>query len=1226
MSGTISPTLYVVPNGLEAGQPRRARVLLLILPAEVKQDLAAWTGEDWPDRAHALLDAIAPPEGTGTPATVELTPAAAAGPALRGSLRSAAKRTLNGEERTRITGLWKNAMTNGGLLPGGMNAVVQAALSDDGEVAPSLFATLPLPVAEAAILLPLQRARHTLDALSGPNGALQARAALRPPMTALAANGRPWIGKPDALALLASAGASVLDPALARALLGPPDVAEWLACMASGEAYASGDLYDRPLDPDVIAECAVGRGHEDLLWLSDRLHALHHAAFHPIQAPPGSAAPANPSPVPQASDRPDRLFHQLLSSPGLMRLFGWARDAWLVLEEPLAHQSGAWRVQPREIRAASTEASQGAEPKPVNAPPVAAMLDATRAVFRPAYEPDWPAVGGTQPAQAARYARNGLRVLSQPFCPEYRATSLEPVLAAETDRQCGETGRVATRFVTGPLALISPGGGEVLPGVDKADDGLTFAGAFDAAPRLHLGIDMADGTVAWHPTSARTIAFTDPWMQGQAQHWPDATLAALAPGWLPQAERDAAGVAQMTFQQEPPPANPSQGEVAQGLYLCATDTRVAAYRGEDIGAGANELPLLANQPWPGANAAWQGQHTYLSDKEDLLVGQAITVAPQAGLAPLRFGWRYRFALAPRSFGGAGVNLTDARRLLDDPGNKDLCFPHRDQPGFRYLRHEPIATPQVMLAPGVQRTGERQHRLQTDENMVVVRATANKPEAAKSLARTARILLVPSVSLEAVERHDVVRGQTPEPGLIRVMAPGGVMEPAGTTLRNVAVRMPRQGLGLAILEADATRPVPRFQNPKRALPPRFRVRRLGEAAERRRTPYYPDPAAACVVLRLARSDDAGGWLDDLPLVVRVRPPIGGTGLGRWPDVLPVHIELVTVDQSRPQRLVAAGRHEERAAADTSGGFVNGVPPSILMEAATVFLAPGEEVSLRYWCVPDAADLEAWFDLTESCSALCAAEGRASGASGEAAVIRGLDRLLGQGGIAGDPTAVAASLHAYLMREPLPAIAEAGAIRLVHATDRPSAAPAFVGGRAAVARTTNNEAAVLEPFLAKAGAASTWAEGRNAEDDATGIVAGGTIEFDQATTSSLVVEIEMAAPLSESVDAPDPMLPERPEALVPRDLPATRLCLADDGTPDHGWPRRNTAGQLRSPCRADAAWPRWLPLITIANIPQPADGRAGLRRFALEEILAGTVDGMVGATVAFHPALGACLRIR
>ncbi len=115
-------------------------------------------------------------------------------------------------------------------------------------------------------------------------------------------------------------------------LSGPPDVAEWLALCDVGEADDA-NPYARPLNPDAITTAALGHGGEDLLWLSDRMHALHHASLHLAAADGVSLTPQ--------SEAANRRFHQLLASPALMRLFGLARD--ILLDLPTRSRREKWR-------------------------------------------------------------------------------------------------------------------------------------------------------------------------------------------------------------------------------------------------------------------------------------------------------------------------------------------------------------------------------------------------------------------------------------------------------------------------------------------------------------------------------------------------------------------------------------------------------------------------------------------------------------------------------------------------------------------------------------------------------------------------------------------------------------------------------------------------------------------------------------------------------------------
>ena len=200
-------------------------------------------------------------------------------------------------------------------------------------------AALPLPAAEAGLLLPLEHARAALEQIVPPASALFRRRPLRPSIDRLSAVGRPWMGSPDALAALAAADTGVLDDASHAALFGPPDVGEWLRKRADGSARDD-HPYSAPLDATAIVRAAIGEGDDDLLWLHDRMHAFHYAVMNGIRAAADSPTTRDPDDVISGK----RRLQQLLASPALMRLFGFACDIHLDFDAELPQARAAGHI------------------------------------------------------------------------------------------------------------------------------------------------------------------------------------------------------------------------------------------------------------------------------------------------------------------------------------------------------------------------------------------------------------------------------------------------------------------------------------------------------------------------------------------------------------------------------------------------------------------------------------------------------------------------------------------------------------------------------------------------------------------------------------------------------------------------------------------------------------------------------------------------------------------
>ena len=1157
MRTSATPLLHVVPNGLES--PRRARVVLLLLPEKpgAADGAPEWLLEDWPQKAHEAFTSFF--RGDGAEVVCEFHR-----PGGSHRLRGRLKDPLVGRPKPnldQIKDLWTAAMG------GNFVDLLQATTTDNAINSE----TLPLPTAEASLLLPLERARSALEALAPTGSPLLARSSPRPPTWQLAANNRPWLGQSDALVRLAAASTGGLSDAERRNLVGPPDALEWAQACLNG-CVDPEHPFSKTLDPEAVRMDALGANGGDLLWLADRMHALRHAVFTPV-------AVAAPEPE---TDAAGRRLHQLLSSPGLMRLFGWARDAWLDFDEDL--KEGRW----------------GATLKPnvenFKSRVVAADVERELDGFFLAAATDWEYLleGKGKPRNRA-----GVKLLSGDDAPKFAVTSLETFSAVEEDRQGSgarpEYGQWAPRLVTGPLALVRLGNETAQS--PKSQNEWCFAEDLAAPDRLDLGIVLEDGTKSWHPTSARVIDFRDPTEMRDAG-WPGKTIADLSADWMKEHEREVAGVATLKVQQITEPKD----DVAEKVCPRATDPRVAAFGGEDLGANPNH-PLTTSS---GRQARWGQEPVILGEKgSDLVIRQSITVAERDLLPPLRFGWHYHFCLRRASLGGAGPRLETAKQVYKK--DHSMPFPCGKHEAARDLRHEPVAKPLAMLPPDAPRGGAA--RAQTAAQMTVGTVEGSVTR----VGRTARLFLPPPLPFNFVERHGVFDGIVgPERDQIEFTA--APEEGKNVVTQRLPIRAPRQGLVSAILEAET----PRRDSTEGVAGqlPRLGVRGLGQSREVRKAPYYPDPAACFLVLRLAHPERVNDWLEDEPLIIRIRGAHGERGGARWPDILPLRLELEAATVVGGNRLTGGERSEERGPIMQAGQYAGIIPPTLPTRKATVRLAPGEEAWLRAWYVPDAEDLEAWFDIVACATGLCKTEGLQRKASEAEACRAGIKALLGlQAARGAERAAIAAALHEHLLREPLPGLVEEHRVKLLHAAVAPPAeAPRFVQGTARIARPASLEPEVLRPFLAHAGPAAGWPS-TLADDGSTTVVVGGRIEFDAATISGLVVEALVRAPGSEALD---PRPEEVPAEIVPPEPRPLRFGLSPDG--EVRLPERPGSDSSTQNDRGrNLATPRWMTVLALKNIPVPADARAGRRTTILEDVLLERSPGEAGIAIEFGAPL-------
>ncbi|MEE1611889.1 hypothetical protein [Microvirga sp. CF3016] len=1110
--------------------------MLLLFPD--KNSSQDWGFYDWPEKAHELIKNLLRhgdnERGDSKCATVSLE--WKNGSKITGHLRDPFEYPV---PVNKVNDFWHRAL--GGSTKAAedmLNAWAYRGVS--GAVRPRR-AALPLPIAEAGLLLPLERARTALGGIAPENSLLRTRNAMRPSASSLSAIGRPWLGQPDALVRFASADPTVLDDGPRQILFGPPDVGEWLHDREMGLDLKN-HPYSADLRPDDIARSALGHDGEDLLWLFDRMHAFHYAALNGIRRAADTPARADDKDSPAA----DRRLQQLWSSPGLMRLFGFARDVYIDLEQPFGDGLG---------RFTQIDFPDHRESEKYRIQKTAFDLNKSSGLFYPPSKAAYK--HGNDPLFRYGVRRLGGKKDDGSF--RYSMISIEPVASADEDIQASANGRKA-RATTGPLALV-----RCNPESENhvRDEDTEYAEDLSApAPdRLDIGIDTEDGGIHWHSASPRTIRHGDPKQRGKAdESWPQKVIDALTPNWLPAWERDSHGLVSATFRQK----NESAGLQSVECF----DPRVATYSGEAIGARSNSIDVAGRMP------RWGARPVVLDSDQDLIIDQHIGVStePRAALALRRLGWRYHFGIRRAYLGGAGPTLERARIVYEEDPEAPYPPAATGGGGFRYLRHDAIAKPIVMLAPDVPRPPAAHAQLQTGSQMVLISRKSSAGGAA--ISRTTRILVAPSVEPEFAAMHEVF-DELAEPsaadGEVLVAMPDPDRK---QRMQPLAIHAPRQGLPNAWLN---------YEDP----PPGHDVRgqhrfRLG-AGEKRPTPYYPDPAACYMVLRLLHPERPDTWLSP-PLVVRIRGDAAGEKSFRWPDLLPVRVDLRAANGAKDEGLQLSG-----GKIISEGG--------LLFRRVTVSLRPGESAVLKTWLAPSADDLLAWFDVVERSAQLCESEGQACECPPGLACATGRQSLLGDtsgplGSDEDEHRRLATLYHQRLLEEPNYLFADVADINIVHVTDVPWAAAKFIS-TPIVARPLTLEKDALTAYLATAGSAADWGASK-AEDGATAVILGGTIEFDQATTSGLVVEASMVRP-------GDQVLEPAPLAVPPQFVPnEVKKIDAPNGVLNFGHKV-------------------WSEVLRIQSIPLPADGRSGPRRYQLEELLLGRIADMQQAAIQYGAPL-------
>ncbi|MEM9762373.1 MAG: hypothetical protein AAF968_07690 [Pseudomonadota bacterium] len=320
--------------------------------------------------------------------------------------------------------------------------------------------------------------------------------------------------------------------------------------------------------------------------------------------------------------------------------------------------------------------------------------------------------------------------------------------------------------------------------------------------------------------------------------------------------------------------------------------------------------------------------------------------------------------------------------------------------------------------------------------------------------------------------------------------------------------------------------------------------------RRETPFYPDPMASRLVLRLRAGPEVladTAW--DLPsaIVDLVQPE-------RWPDVLPVALRI------------EAGEDADVALALETGSIVK--HEGIDCRQVVLTLPPGARFSLDIWALPDRGVLTGWSELLDTATTL-AANGCLSDYLPDDAPGAARDVCLGGCGLLGhdaparvDLERMADILLRRMQFRPIPEIAQVQTIELRHAVDRPVDTPRFEAVPDGVGQ--------LQPFLMRrritggvhdtaitgdTAAVSTMPESwrlpegappENVEEGGTEADLGGFLALHMPTTGSVEILARAVSPLGEPFDDPDRGRPR--QAVLDGTWPKAELAV--DGVAEPG----------------------------------------------------------------------------
>lgn len=553
-----------------------------------------------------------------------------------------------------------------------------------------------------------------------------------------------------------------------------------------------------------------------------------------------------------------------------------------------------------------------------------------------------------------------------------------------------------------------------------------------------------------------------------------------------------------------------------------------------------------------------GEHTLNERSNDLLMDRQVSLfdigdGEDAAVLPARFGMSVIAAFVPIFLGGAVLTPGEAaERFAALP---ESTVPRRRvdavPEGRRYLRSEPVASPQILIPKGeadaaveAYRGGAGPDFSPQTTGQVVLRTTIapdGKPDTTAVIAEPIiRIVMPPIINLELAEKHGVFDDARPRcfPGKggaypvdavanvplfpMAYHKPGTAQRPRDG-LRNIHIDAGFGGYPLlrydigsaadrpAIVSAafddgrawlDRARAWARAMenDPLRAGPPPASP--VGDAVfapigsktvdQGRTIPFYPDPMASRLVIRFR----AGGELLDREALGRIDIPL--IDPRSWPDVTPVALVITADGDKKPLFEYNDGR------LNVSG---------IACRKLVVNLRRGLVGTLDMWAVPAKDQLAQWSELVDTAASLdCFPDIKGSF----------IPSLSGCGILGSDAPdgalleTVAARLYQELLVHPLPELAEPRGIELVHATTRPVQRVALGDGdprlrlalrRTAVGAVCEGLGDQLLPAL-PAHMPAAWAS--EAPTPALEVDLGGYVSVDLASTSSVEVMVRAVAP--------------------------------------------------------------------------------------------------------------------
>ncbi|WP_426418097.1 hypothetical protein [Bradyrhizobium genosp. A] len=364
---------------------------------------------------------------------------------------------------------------------------------------------------------------------------------------------------------------------------------------------------------------------------------------------------------------------------------------------------------------------------------------------------------------------------------------------------------------------------------------------------------------------------------------------------------------------------------------------------------------------------------------------------------------------------------------------------------------------------------------------------------------------------------------------------------------------------------------------------FRPLPAARAKEKERVPYYPDPATAAIVVSVSvRGKDKNTPLRTGIRVAKVyaAEPKNDPVPAGYPDALPVVLDVVRgVSGSEP--LIEFGTGGENGNATYSGlsGLAVPSPASpapIQVRHVIITLAPGEEATVRAWCLPTLTFIKHMYEGTEAVAAFAVSCGCLSlaalkdDAAVDEACRAGFAAMCGQNlpadppgapsgpAVGGLPApsltqieAIAKAIYKFMGKAPLPEISAYLEIDAVHAIDLPHDEPRFdpPGAPLPLLRADGDDVKGL--LFPDPGSPSPLSDPKNwtieaQRAGATGVLLDGNVTLHGPTTGAVEIYASAAAAARGRFDDPDRgrsrddrvrgLWPNKPEGdpIAPKDL--------------------------------------------------------------------------------------------